>query len=171
MENTDGSKSQLSVKEMRAALARAASELSKMQAAIEVAEAESVANIRESVLANIEAGITPGTYMVVIGEDPAGATTCQVTRAKSGVARTAAPRTAPVAGAAPTTNDADEYWTPGLSRGAVATEIRRLFYGENQEIGAIATALGTSSGAVTRALAGAGGSMAEVRAKRAELNG
>jgi hypothetical protein len=159
MENTDGSKSRLSVAEMRASMARAAAELAKMQAAIEIAEVESVATIRESVLANMEAGITPGVYMVAIADDG----TVQVTRSKSVARVAAAPR---AAGSAPTTHDADPYWTPGLSRGAVATDARRMFYAESLEPAAIATALGTSPGAVNRAL----GPMAEARSKRNEQN-
>lgn len=159
MEDTNGTKSKLSVAEMRATLARAAAELAKMQAAIEVAEVESVANIREAVLANIETGITTGVYMVAIADDG----TVQVTRTKSVVARNVTPR---AASAAPTTHDADPYWTPGLSRGAVATDARRMFYAESLEPTAIATALGTSPGAVNRAL----GPMSEARTRRNELN-
>lgn len=161
MENTEVQGTQLSLAEMRRVMAQAAADLAKMQAAIEVAEANSVANVREAVLANLDSGIVPGVYTVAVGEDGKVA----VTRGKAVAARPATPRA--TTGAAPTsvTHDADPYYTPGLSRGPQATEARRLFYAEGMEPTAIAAQIATSPGAVNRAL----GPMAEARARRTEL--
>ena len=131
-----------------AAVAQAAKAAQEAQAAlaeasqgVAEAEAEGLALIQEAV-AEVAGDVMPGAYNLTVGDD---GTVTVVAAAKPG----------------------RKAGTPGTGEpqgeGAVAKEIRRLFYQEGKSVREIAEVMRTSAGAVNRAL----GAMAQAHARRA----
>jgi len=124
------------VKAAQAALAEASQGVAE-------AEAEGVALIQEAV-ADVAADVMPGSYNLTVADD--GTVTVTPAVKATGGRKAGTPGTGEPQG-----------------EGAVAKEIRRLFYQEGKSVREIAEIMRTSGGAVNRAL----GAMAQAHARRA----